>query len=67
MKIAPGLFGAALALVAASALQACGGDSSAAPSPSIDAAAKPAVLASRWQPIASDTWQWQLRGKLNRG
>ncbi|WP_244115038.1 endo alpha-1,4 polygalactosaminidase, partial [Burkholderia cepacia] len=22
---------------------------------------------SRWQPVASDTWQWQLRGKLNRG
>ncbi|WP_186123558.1 endo alpha-1,4 polygalactosaminidase [Burkholderia gladioli] len=73
MKHAYKWFGAALALVGASALQACGGDSAAAPSPSIGMArvssepAPPAALSSRWQPVASDTWQWQLRGKLNRG
>ncbi|MBA5735629.1 hypothetical protein, partial [Escherichia coli] len=51
-------------------LQACGDGSSdplsakafAAPPP---ASAAPARAAAHWTPSASDTWQWQLRGKLN--
>ncbi|WP_193102847.1 endo alpha-1,4 polygalactosaminidase [Burkholderia sp. Z1] len=60
---------AALALCA-SILQACGDGSSDPLSSKAFAATRPAAptparAGSHWAPVASDTWQWQLRGKLN--
>lgn len=59
---------AALALCA-SILQVCGDGSSdplaSAFAASPPATATPARAGSHWVPVASDTWQWQLRGKLN--
>ncbi|WP_446902399.1 endo alpha-1,4 polygalactosaminidase [Burkholderia sp. YIM B11467] len=60
---------AALALCA-SILQACGDGSSDPLSSKAFAATRPAAptparVGSHWAPVVSDTWQWQLRGKLN--
>ncbi|RXV65563.1 endo alpha-1,4 polygalactosaminidase [Burkholderia stabilis] len=60
---------AALALCA-SILQACGDGSSDPLSSRAFAATRPAAptpvrAGSHWAPVVSDTWQWQLRGKLN--
>lgn len=59
----------ALALGVA-ALSACGGGSSNPASAQVDAAAAPEVAQvqmapSRWKPAVSDTWEWQLTGKIN--
>ncbi|WP_133650937.1 endo alpha-1,4 polygalactosaminidase [Paraburkholderia flava] len=54
-------------LLCAFSLAACGGgssDSSAAGPVALKSDAQAPAVA-RWTPIASDTWQWQIKGKVN--
>jgi hypothetical protein len=65
MKTARTLSVAAALVLCAALLQACGGGSSDAASGHAAAAAQRKAATTRWTPVASDTWQWQLQGKLN--
>ncbi|VWC39795.1 endo alpha-1,4 polygalactosaminidase [Burkholderia arboris] len=71
MKIARSLSVVAVMLLSIASLQGCGDGASSAPSAqalaaqSHVAAAAPASARVRWVPVASDTWQWQLRGTIN--
>ncbi|PMS14988.1 endo alpha-1,4 polygalactosaminidase [Trinickia dabaoshanensis] len=64
MKIARTLCGAAAAVLCATVLQACGGGSSNSPAARAVSASQQPNTATRWTPVASDTWQWQLQGKI---
>ncbi|MCO1394971.1 endo alpha-1,4 polygalactosaminidase [Burkholderia cenocepacia] len=69
-KIARNLSGVAALALCASILQACGDGSSDPLSAKAFAASPPAVAAparaaSHWTSAVGDTWQWQLKGKLN--
>ena len=70
MKTPRTLYGAAAMVLCAVLLQACGDGSSnpasaQAAAAKQQAAVKQQAAATRWTPVASDTWQWQLQGKIN--
>ena len=64
---------AALLLTFAALIQGCGGSGSdgsteaSASATGTTATTTPATVsnAAQWKPVASDTWQWQLRGTIN--
>ncbi|HEX7642903.1 MAG TPA: endo alpha-1,4 polygalactosaminidase [Burkholderiaceae bacterium] len=51
--------------IAAALLAGCGGSPTSGTQSAPQEATKTASTPSHWQPVAANTWQWQLRGTVN--